>query len=280
MKTINTASHRLSLPGGSRSLTMGAVGSLLLLSTMGGLPVVGRADDSYGNAAHTRHFTRHHKRPFVEIADARLKFEVNATDEDAGIQVFLDADPWRSMNIYDPFGRLLFRAAARGRLGLQGGTELFLESAEPEFSDVPLAEILDRFPEGVYHFRGRGLEGERYFGSATMTHNIPKGPTLVSPLAGQGLVDPNSAVVMWEQVEAPNSSPIVGYQVLVVQLESEFPAIPKVALDVIMPATATSMAVPAGFLLPDTEYEWEVLAIESGGNQTLSSSFFTTAPAL
>jgi hypothetical protein len=45
-----------------------------------------------------------------------------------------------------------------------------------------------------------------------------------------------------------------------------------------MPATATSLTVPAGFLLPDTEYEWEVLAIEASGNQTLSSSFFTTAP--
>ena len=41
-----------------------------------------------------------------------------------------------------------------------------------------------------------------------------------------------------------------------------------------MPPTATSLAVPPGFLLPGTEYEWEVLAIERGGNQTLSSSTF------
>ena len=45
-----------------------------------------------------------------------------------------------------------------------------------------------------------------------------------------------------------------------------------------MPADATSLRVPPGFLLPDTEYEWEVLAIEEGGNQTLSSAFFRTAP--
>ena len=61
------------------------------------------------------------------------------------------------------------------------------------------------------------------------------------------------------------------------QPETGITALPKVTLDVMMPPTATSMAVPPGFLLPGTEYEWEVLAIEQGGNQTLSSSFFTTS---
>jgi hypothetical protein len=102
--------------------------------------------------------------------------------------------------------------------------------------------------------------------------------SLVTPLEGEGLVDPNDAVVMWQPVEDPKGSPIIGYQVLVVQLESGFSAIPKVTLDIIMPATATSMRVPPGFLLPNTEYEWEVLAIETSGNQTLSTSFFKTTP--
>jgi hypothetical protein len=155
---------------------------------------------------------------------------------------------------------------------------VYLESAEPEFSALPLEAFLERFPEGNYRFRGKGLEGERFVGTATLTHNLATGPVLVSPLEGEGLVDPNDAVVMWEPVEDPNGSPIIGYQVLVVQLESGFPAIPKVTLDIMMPATATSVRVPPGFLLPDTEYEWEVLAIEASGNQTLSSSFFKTAP--
>ena len=42
-------------------------------------------------------------------------------------------------------------------------------------------------------------------------------------------------------------------------------------------AHGTSLAVPPGFLKPGTEYEWEVLAIERSGNQTLSSDVFTTA---
>lgn len=60
--------------------------------------------------------------------------------------------------------------------------------------------------------------------------------------------------------------------------QSGLPAIPKVTLDVHMPPTATSFVVPVGFLHPNTEYEWEILAIEAGGNQTLSSSVFKTKP--
>lgn len=157
----------------------------------------------------------------VALKDARLKIELNATDGDAGIQVFIDADPWSSMEIYDPNDKLVFRSITRGRFGKQGGTELFLESAEPNFSELSLAEFLKRFPEGEYQFRGSDLEGETLVGTAILTHNLADG---------------------------------------------------------MMPATATSLAVPPGFLLPDTEYEWEVLAIEEGGNQTLSTAFFQTAP--
>ncbi len=214
----------------------------------------------------------------VQLKDARLKIELNATDGDAGVQVFIDADPWESMNIYDPQGKLVFRSVTRGSFGKQGGTELFLESAEPDFSELPLDEFLQRFPEGEYQFRGKGLEGERYVGTAVFTHNIPDGPKLVHPIEGSGPVDPNDTVLMWEPVGSANGSPIIGYQVLAVQLQSNFAAIPKVALDVIMPATASSVAVPPGFLLPGMEYEWEVLAIEASGNQTLSTAFFQTAP--
>ena len=182
------------------------------------------------------------------------------------------------MKIYAPDGRLVFRAATRGSIGRQGGTELFLESGEPEFSELSLEELLERFPEGDYRFKGRGLEGERFRGTATLTHDIPDGPVLVHPLEGGGPVDRFNTVVMWDSVAPPNGSPIIGYQVIVEIPESGFPALPKIVLDVMMPASATSMIVPSGFLLPDTEYEWEVLAIEAGGNQTLSSSLFVTGP--
>ena len=64
---------------------------------------------------------------------------------------------------------------------------------------------------------------------------------------------------------------------LVVGPDTGIRALPNVTLDVMMPPTADRLRVPPGFLESGTEYEWEVLAIEEGGNQTLSSSTFVTA---
>ncbi len=218
------------------------------------------------------------RRQSVAFGDARLKIETNDTDGDAGVQVFLDSDPWQWVEIYDPKGRKLFRSTAHGIFAKQGGTELFLESGEPSFDEVSFERFLARFPAGEYRFVGKGTEGERFLGAARLSHNIPDGPLLVGPHEGGALVDPESAVVEWEPVAAPNGSPIIAYQVLVVLGDTGLAALPKITLDVMMPATATSLAVPPGFLRRNTLYEWEVLAIEQSGNQTLSSSFFRTAP--
>lgn len=213
----------------------------------------------------------------VRLKDARLKFEINSTDRDGGVQVFIDADSWKEMTILDPAGRRIFRSTTSGRMGKQGGTELFLESAEPPFRTLPMPKLLARFPEGRYAFRGVGLRGERYVGSARLTHRLPDGPELVSPLAGDPPQDPAATTVVWKAVAPPTGSRIIAYQVLVVRAEPGLRALPEVALDVMMPPSATSLRVPPGFLQPATEYDWEVLAIERGGNQTVSSDMFRTA---
>ena len=213
----------------------------------------------------------------VEIADARLKFEINATDGDGGVQLFLDAEQWKRMSIFDQNGRRIFTAVTKGIMAKQGGTELFLESAEPTFDELPLEDLLDRWPAGTYDFRGRGLDGEIYVGSAQLTHDLPDGPVLVSPIEGAAPQDPANTVVRWRRVPPANGSPIIAYQVLVVEPDTGITALPKVTLDVMMPPTAKRLEIPPGFLQPGTEYEWEVLAIERGGNQTLSSSTFTTS---
>ena len=41
----------------------------------------------------------------VPLKDARLKIEFNSTDLDAGVQLFIDADPWKTMDIFDPTGK-------------------------------------------------------------------------------------------------------------------------------------------------------------------------------
>jgi hypothetical protein len=190
------------------------------------------------------------RHPVIELKDARIKFEINSTDQDGGIQVFLDADPWKTMSVYDPTGRWVLTFATAGRVARQGGTELFMESAEPEFTELPVDELLSRFPAGEYRFRGRGLNGERYVGTAVLTHDLPDGPELVSPLEDQRPQNPNRTTVRWEPVDPPNGSPIIGYQVLVVQPDTGITALPKIILDVMMPPDATQMRVPPGFLQP------------------------------
>jgi len=217
-------------------------------------------------------------REVIEFKESRLFIEVNATDGDAGIQTFIDVDEWNRVAVYDPNGRLMLRSVMRGAFAQQGGTELFFESAEPDFGDLPLSEFLKRFPEGEYQFRGRRQDGARIRSSATLTHNIPDGPELVYPLEGDAAVAPSNLTLLWNTVGPANGSPIIGYRVIVAEEDPEFDALPSVALQVELPATATSLLVPPGYLKADAEYEWEVLAIEEGGNQTLSGSFFTTQP--
>jgi hypothetical protein len=226
----------------------------------------GRDVEASGGASHE----------VVRLADARLKFEINSTDRDGGVQVFLDAEQWKRMSIYDPKGHRIFTSVTKGIMAEQGGTELFLESAEPSFKELPLPELLDRWPAGRYEFRGRGLEGERYVGSARLTHHLPKGPKLLSPIEGSRPQDPRSTVLRWRKVPPPKDSRIIAYQVIV-STDTGIKALPTITLDIMLPPRANHLRVPSGFLKRDREYEWEVLAIEASGNQTISSAEFTTA---
>jgi hypothetical protein len=216
------------------------------------------------------------QRVVTHLEDARLKFEINSTDHDGGVQVFIDAEEWKTMSIVDPQGNRIFSTRTRGRLARFGGSELFLESGEPPFSELPLRKLLKQWPAGVYKFRGTGADGEVFRGSAWLTHRLPSGPRLVSPVSGSQPQEPGNTVMRWRRVPAPEGSRIIGYQVLV-ERETGHKSLPVVTLDVMMPPTATRLRVPPGFLRRNTEYSWEVLAIEKSGNQTLSSSTFTTS---
>jgi len=68
----------------------------------------------------------------VRLEEATMIVEVNATDGDAGLQVFLDGEPWSSMTISTPDGRRILAINTRTRLRNYGLTELFSESSEPE----------------------------------------------------------------------------------------------------------------------------------------------------
>jgi len=182
------------------------------------------------------------------------------------------------VRILDPFGKEIYQSTARGRLLEQGGgKELFVESVEPELVELPLEAFFAIFPAGTYTFVGRSPDGERLVSTAEFTHDIPAGPEIVMP-AGAGGEEcaenvPIPAVIAWNDVSTTiDGEPIdiVRYQVIVEHEDLEF----SVFLDA---DGGTSVTVPSEFLTAGTDYIFEVLASEEGGNQTISEGCFATS---
>jgi hypothetical protein len=70
---------------------------------------------------------------------------------------------------------------------------------------------------------------------------------------------------------------IIAYQLIVeVDVEPHRHMIGKFGLSMYLPRSVTCSDVPDGFLERGTAYNWEVLAIERSGNQTLSSGSLRT----
>ena len=205
------------------------------------------------------------------LSETAIFIEINDTDGDAGIQIFLDGEGWSSMKVFDPDGNKILDISAEGSIGIQGITELFFESAEPSFDEQPLAELLALFPEGKYRFEGRTTEGMILKDKATLTHALPAAPALVLPVEDDE-VDPDNTVIQWQLVPDPAGSEIVSYEVVV---ETDEGSLRVFTAD--MGPDATSVTVPAEFLEPGTAYKFEVLAIEASGNQTISEREFETA---
>jgi len=220
------------------------------------------------------------KKAPVEFDDVRLIIEFNASDEDVGVQFFLDVDSWQSVRIFNPAGKEIFDARAKSSLLNQGGgTEMFVESQEPTLDELSLQEFFEIFPEGTYRFAGRTPDGAPLTGETEFSHDIPAGPEIVLPVVSEDECAENvpiPAVIDWNDVTTDiNGDPIdvEAYEVIVGGEEND-----NVTFDVIMSADlGTTLTVPAEVLEPGTEYEFEVLAIAENGNQTITETCFVTA---
>jgi Fibronectin type III domain len=201
------------------------------------------------------------------LEEAMILIELNDTDGDVGIQALLGGASWEEIEIVSPDGRRVFHAD-RGSLEELGIDEVSFESEEPSLDEMSLDQFLALFPEGEYEFLGTTVEGENLAGTATLTHDIPDAPVVVSP--EEGPVDPDNTVISWNPVESPPGIEITGYEVTVERVD------PLRILSADLPPTSTSFTVPADFLEPGTEYKFEVLAIEASGNQTITLRSFET----
>jgi hypothetical protein len=220
----------------------------------------------------------------IPLKEAKLNIEHNAKDEDTGFQGFLDSEGWNRITVTGPDGKVL-NLEGQGELGQLGLTELFFESVEPANADVPIDEVLETLPEGEYEFEGSAVEvGEKLgetTGTALLTHDIPEGPELLSPDEDAVVPEDEDLLMSWGQVDKTidgSDINIISYQLIIEKDEEPDPhMIGKMGLSMYLPPDVDEMTISSEFLEPETDYLWEVLAIEESGNQSLNSGQFSTS---
>jgi hypothetical protein len=136
--------------------------------------------------------------PCDGFGECKVLIEINSSDGDIGFHFLMDGDDLNSAEIQDPNYVTIFEDSANGALLEQKLTETFAESAEPvcrnklkEEPDevvVTLAEFLERWTPGTYHFFGSGDEGMSE-GESELTYELPAAPTDL---------DFNGSVISWD----------------------------------------------------------------------------------
>ena len=204
----------------------------------------------------------------VEFKKALLRVEINATDGDAGLQIDLDHEPWKALSLIAPDGRKILDVTNLGVLESYGLTELFSESSEPPFTEFPLDEFKQLFPEGEYLFEGEQIDGVRMRSTFTLSHAFPDGPEILSPQE-DATVGAEALVVEWALADQPAGVEVVRFQILVINEADD-----RFQFSATVPADVSSITVPVEFLAVFGDYKVEVLAIDASGNQTLSEVAF------
>jgi hypothetical protein len=224
--------------------------------------------------------------PFDE---AHLFFELNDTDGDLGIHGLIDGDAWKRLEIEDPNEQVLLDARVLGRLRQQGLTELFFESDEPRFDELPPAEFFRRFPQGIYEIGGITLDGEELESEVRLSHALPAPPRNVKisgiPSAPNCDAEPlpsitGAVVIDWDPVT--RSHPTIGtrnvplaVEKYTLVVEREEPTL--LIFNVELPPNVTRFTVPAGFIALGDAFKFEIVVKARGsGNQTAIESCFET----
>ena len=231
-----------------------------------------------------------------------IHFETNASACDMGIQISFDTDGVSEGWVKDPNGQVVYQFGAVGGPEVTHDiTEGFQERVEPQIVElrralgcerdkeepqVFLTELLAAWPAGKYLFGGEN-EDTSFRGSARLSHKVPAGPEILAPEDGDIVPSNANLLIRWKAVTEPiipelGPVSVVGYHVVIADASMPEPLPPgkmPAQLDVDLPRSATSLLVPAQFLRSNRVYEFEVLATEAGGNQTITEGgVFCTHP--
>ncbi len=238
----------------------------------------------------------------IPFDEHEIFFELNYTDEDLGIHALIDGEAWKRLKIErDDNGRKvrkLLDIRIKGNLRKQGLTELFFESAEPEFEDLDPAAFFARFPAGIYDVEGVTLEGDELESEMEITHLLPApAETSVNGMEAaedcdtplMGVMRP--VVITWDEVDESidpmdegfeGFPPIAAIEVVSYQVVAEIDEEPF-NVSAILGPDARSFQIPAELLdLAVAKFggavKFEVLVREESFNQTGVESCFVLAP--
>jgi hypothetical protein len=220
----------------------------------------------------------------IPFDEAELYLELNATDEDLGIHSSIDAEAWKMLEIEDPYERTILDVMPSGRLARQGMTQLFFESAEPTFDELPPAAFFRRFPEGRYEISGVSLENEELESTAVLSHVLPGAPAnvrvsgipaatncdAVLPVVSKPVVITWNAVNTSHPVGKPGAVHVAKYQVFAEQRTAPFS---KFSMDLL--PSQRRFVVPAELVRQGGDIKFEIQVRDVNLNQTAVESCFT-----
>ena len=194
---------------------------------------------------------------------ASVHFEQNATDGDSEVvfEVKGGKDGLAELTVVSPDGRTVvaFRAPDASTLGIR---QFRFESPEP--ADVK--SLKAAYPEGIYQFSGKTVAGASLIGKAKLSHKLPATTAVLTPASKATNVPARDLKVSWSAVKG-----VASYVVGIKQPES------NANFSALVPASATSFAVPEGFLAPGKKYQVSVGTVTGEGNTSFVETTFTTA---
>lgn len=202
-----------------------------------------------------------HPKP-SEFENAEIRIEQNATDGDTEVVIFAKGgdDGFKHFRVGSPDRRIVVATFSLDR-SVRGQRELLFESPEP-----PGEAILAAYPEGRYRFDGVTHSGERFAGTASLSHELPPATVILSPADGAS-IPPGALLIQW--------SPVPGAAQILLELENES-ADPEQVLTFNLPADATSFEVPAALMTAGASYQLSIGTVAGNGNRVFVEVGFET----
>ena len=218
----------------------------LLLGFVGLLTLIGSESHSSGS---------------FSIASVRVEQNVTDGDMEVVFEVKGGDEGLVKLGVRSPDGRTVidFKAPDASTLGIR---QFSFESPEPRNID----SIKAAYPEGVYTFEGITAAGDKLHGKSALNHKLPGTVSFLLPAAGARNVRTQILEITWTPVKKADA-----YLIEIEQDELDIQISAK------LPGTVTGFAMPAGFLLPDTEYQLSIGTETVEGNISFVETTFTTA---